>query len=145
MFVYFVSIANGLLNTVNKMVNVRAGQCLGKARGSLVNYAEASIISLCLIFVLGNGGELSWEHISQVPLVFYLGSFCGLAAMVLIMLGTTQTGAMLSTILMLAGQLGTATVLDYVFFGTCSWQKILGLFLVIAGIAWREKIQHESV
>ena len=37
------------------------------------------------------------------------------------------------------GQLGISIVLDYVFFGAFSAAKIAGIFLILAGIAWKEK------
>ena len=46
MIFYITAVANGFLNTVNKMVNVKAGECLGTANGALINYVEATIISL---------------------------------------------------------------------------------------------------
>ncbi len=144
MIFYITAVANGLLNVVNKMVNVRAGQCLGTANGALINYIEASIIAFCMIFVSGNGMELDFSHIRQVPPVFYLGSICGLVAMVFLIIGTEKSGAMLSTILMLVGQLGMAVALDYVFFGSISLQKILGIFLVVVGIAWKEKMRQDK-
>ena len=45
MIFYITAVANGFLNTVNKMVNVKAGECLGTANGALINYVEATIIS----------------------------------------------------------------------------------------------------
>ena len=48
MIFYITAVANGFLNTVNKMVNVKAGECLGTANGALINYVEATILSLCL-------------------------------------------------------------------------------------------------
>ena len=62
MIFYITAVANGFLNTVNKMVNVKAGECLGAANGALINYVEATIISLCLIFVTGNGAEMNFSH-----------------------------------------------------------------------------------
>lgn len=133
MIFYITAVANGFLNTVNKMVNVKAGECLGTANGALINYVEATIISLCLIFVTGNGAEMNFSHITEVPPLFYLGSVCGLIAMIFLILGTSHTGAMASTILALLGQLGMSVALDYVFFQTFSWKRILGIFLITAG------------
>ena len=93
MIFYITAVANGFLNTVNKMVNVKAGECLGTANGALINYVEATIISLCLIFVTGNGAEMNFSHITEVPPLFYLGSVCGLIAMIFLILGTSHTGA----------------------------------------------------
>ena len=144
MIFYITAVANGFLNTVNKMVNVKAGECLGTANGALINYVEATIISLCLIFVTGNGAEMNFSHIAEVPPLFYLGSVCGLIAMIFLILGTSHTGAMASTILALLGQLGMSVALDYVFFQTFSWTRILGIFLITAGIAWREYIKIQD-
>lgn len=139
MVFYITAVANGFLNTINKMVNVKAGECLGTARGALVNYIEASVIAFCLIFVTGNGVELDFSHIREVPLLFYMGSVCGLVAMIFLIIGTSHSGAMTSTVLVLMGQLGISIVLDYVFFGEFSVLKIAGIFLILAGIAWKEK------
>ena len=130
MIFYITAVANGFLNTVNKMVNVKAGECLGTANGALINYVEATILSLCLIFVTGNGAEMNFSHMAEVPPLFYLGSI--------------YTGAMASTILALLGQLGMSVALDYVFFQTFSWKRILGIFLITAGIAWREYIKIQD-
>lgn len=144
MIYYLVAVANGFLNTINKMVNVKAGECLGTARGALINYIEATVIAFCLVYITGHGGEFHFSHIKEVPIVFYLGSIFGLVAMIFIIVGTKKTGAMTSTVLMLLGQLGTSIVLDYVFFKTFRPIQILGIFLILLGIAWKEKIR-ESV
>lgn len=144
MIFYLTAIANGFLNTINRMTNVKAKQCLGTTNGTLINYIEATIIAFVLIFLTGNGAELELSHIKEVPVLFYLGSVCGLVAMIFIVVGTPHTGAMLSTVLMLIGQLSTAAVLDYIFFGEFSPIKILGIFLIIAGIAWRDKLKEKS-
>ena len=144
MIFYLTAIANGFLNTINRMTNVKAKQCLGTTNGTLINYIEATVIAFVLIFLTGNGAELQLSHIKEVPVLFYLGSVCGLVAMIFIVVGTPHTGAMLSTVLMLIGQLSTAAVLDYIFFGEFSPIKILGIFLIIAGIAWRDKLKEKS-
>ena len=103
MIFYITAIANGFLNTINNMVNVKAGECLGPTNGALINYVEATILSFLLIFVSGNGAELNFSHMAEVPVFFYTGSICGLVAMIFLIIGTSRTGAMLSTILTLLG------------------------------------------
>lgn len=145
MIYYLVAVANGLLNTINRMVNVKAGECLGTARGAMINYIEATILAFCLVFITGKGGEFRLEHIREVPLQFYLGSICGLASMIFLIIGTKQKGAMTSTVLMLIGQLGTSVVLDYVFFGFFRPNQILGIFLILVGISWKEKLMETEL
>lgn len=144
MIFYITAVANGFLNTVNKMVNVKAGEYLGVTNGAFINYLEATILSFCLIFVTGNGAEMQFSHIKEVPLLFYMGSICGLAAMIFLILGTRKTGAMASTVFSLLGQLGMAVTLDYVFFDTFHFRRIIGIFLILAGIAWREQVKVQK-
>ncbi len=142
MIYYIAAIANGFLSVINKMVNVKAGECLGTARGALINYIEASVIAFCLVYITGKGGEFHFSFIKEVPLLFYLGSVCGLVAMIFLIIGTKNTGAMTSTVLMLFGQLSASIVLDYVFFGTFHPIQILGIFMILSGIAWKEKLRE---
>lgn len=142
MIYYITAIAYGFLNTVNKMVNVKAGECLGTARGALINYIEATVIAFCLVYIMGNGGEFGISHMREVPLWVYMGSVCGLVAMIFLIIGTRYAGAMMSTVLMLLGQLGTSIVLDYVFFHMFRPIQILGIFLVLTGIAWKERLRE---
>ena len=128
MLVYYIAaFVNGFFNSVNKMMNVKAGQCFGTAKGSLINYVEAS------------PSELSPAHVFSVPAWVYLGAVCGLVAMVLIIVGTLHTHVLVSSILALVGNLGMALVLDYVFYGVFSWLRVAGILLILLGITWIEK------
>lgn len=136
---YLTSFANGFFNSVNRMTNVRAGKIFGTANGALINYIEATVLSLLLIFVLKDGQELSWGHIVSVPWWIYLGSVCGLIAQLLQIIGTLRSNALISSVLMLVGNLGISLALDYVFFGTFSWLRAVGLALILFGMTWVEK------
>lgn len=135
-----VAVGNGALSIINKMVNVRAGQSLGTANGAIINYIEATILSLLLIFLLGDGSQLLPAHVAQVPAWCYIGGACGVLAMLGQIVGTQHTGAIVSTVLVLAGQMGMAVVLDFVFFGQFSIWKVLGIFLILCGIALRDRL-----
>lgn len=135
---YLLSIFHGLLGSVNSMLNVKAGQHLGPAKGALINYAEASVISLLLILFSGQRESLTLCHLLSAPPFLYLGSICGLIAMVLIIIGTPKNGAFLSSILLVIGSMSTAMLLDYIFFDTFSWQKVIGIILVVTGVSWKE-------
>ncbi len=144
MFYYIVAFLHGFFNSVNKMMNVKAGQVFGTANGALINYIEATILSVVLVFVTGNGAELSLGHIASVPLWVYLGGVAGLIAMVLIIIGTLRSSALLAAILTLVGNLGAALVLDWVFYGMFSWLKVLGIFMVLCGTAWLQRTRDAA-
>lgn len=142
---YIAAFLNGFLNTINRLTNVEAGKRFGTGNGALINYIEATVLSLFLIFITGKSGELSPGHIMSVPLWVYLGSVAGLIAQVLQITGTLKTGALISSILTLAGNLGIAIVLDYVFYGIASPGKVAGIFLVLLGTMMVEKSKkHHS-
>ncbi|MFQ8766721.1 MAG: DMT family transporter [Oscillospiraceae bacterium] len=95
-FYYLTSFVNGFMNSVNKMTNVKAGQCFGAAKGSLINYLEATFLSLALVFMTSDPSELAPSHVFSVPAWAYLGAICGLVAMVLIIVGTLHTRVLVS-------------------------------------------------
>ena len=136
---YLTALLNGFFNSVNRMTNVRAGKLFGTSNGALINYVEATILSLLLLFVLKNGNELSWGAITSVPWWVYLGSVCGLAAQLLQIIGTLHSNTLVSSVLMLAGNLGMSLALDYVFYGTFSLLRAVGIYLILVGMAWVEK------
>ena len=75
MIYYLTALINGFFNSINRMTNVRAGKLFGTANGALINYVEATVLSLLLMLVLKNGNELAWGHIVCVPWWVYLGVF----------------------------------------------------------------------
>lgn len=137
----FVALLLGVLNVFNKMVNVKASECLGNTNGTLINYFEASIISLVVLLLLGNANELTPGYIKDVPAYLYLGSITGLVALIFLVIGTKKSTVMVSTVVVLIGQLTASIVLDCIFFNEdFSPVKVLGIFFVIAGMAFRERI-----
>ena len=139
MIYILTSLANGFFNSINRMTNVRAGKIFGTGNGALINYVQATVLSLLLIFVMRDGNELSWGHIVSVPWWVYLGSICGLLAQLLQIIGTLRSNALISSVLMLAGNLGMSLVLDYVFYGTFSLLRAVGILLILLGMTWVEK------
>lgn len=142
--VYILTLFDGLIGPVNNMLNVKAGQCLGTSRGALVNYLEASLISLVLTILLGNIQELAVGHILSVPWFYYLGSVLGVLAQVLIINATPKVGIVLATTCLMVGSMGTSAVLDYVFYQSFSIKKILGICLVIFSIVQIKKSRNTA-
>ena len=141
----FVAVLLGVLNVFNKMVNVKASEYLGNTNGTLINYFEASIISLVILLALGEAHELTPSFVKNVPSYLYLGSVTGLIALIFLVIGTKKSTVMVSTIVVLIGQLVTSIVLDCIFFNeNFSPLKMLGILFVIAGMAFREKIIKKS-
>ena len=142
MIYYILAITSGFLDTFNKMLNVKAGECLGPTVGALINYIGATIVSLALVFATGNGGEFALSNMSKVPLFCYVGSLCGLISMLLNIVGTKKLGAMASFVLMLVGQLFASLALDYIFFRRFDLLQVFGIFLILVGMCWKEMLKQ---
>ena len=75
----------------------------------------------------------------------YAGSVAGLIALIFLVIGTKKSTVMISTVVVLIGQLSTSIILDCIFYHEdFSIIKVLGIFFVIAGMTFREKIIKKS-
>ena len=93
----------------------------------------------------GHVNELTVEYIKTVPFYLYLGSIAGLVALIFLVIGTKKSTVMVSTVVVLIGQLATSIVLDGIFFQEdFSITKVIGIFFVIAGMTFRERIIKKS-
>ena len=144
-FYIIIAVALGVLYVFNKMVNVKASEYLGNTNGTLINYFEATLISLLILMLTGNIEEITLDYIKNVPFYLYLGSISGLVALIFLVIGTKKSTVMVSTVVVLIGQLATSIVLDCIFFQEdFSIIKVIGIFFVIAGMTFREKIIKKS-
>lgn len=145
----FIAILSGMLNIINKMVNIQAKRHLGMSNGTLVNYLEGTVISLIILFIIGKGMELSPEGISSIQPIFFIGGVAGLFSMIFSIKGMENTGIVFSTVVMLIGQLGIAFIIDTITSQNINSLKLLGIVLIILGIGvnkyFANKKEIESV
>lgn len=135
MVLYIIAaVFNGMVNVINKIVNLHAAKALGTVNGTLINYVEGTVISLAVVLFLGKSRLNEITNGSAVPPVCLLGGVFGLAAMVLILNGMARVRISYSTVIILAGQLGAGFVLDSIAAGKIAPLKIAGLVFVAAGI-----------
>lgn len=134
LFFVLLAAVNGFVTIINKMINLEAKKSLGTINGTLINYLEATLISLVIVLLLGDSRLADLSHWSAVPLVNLLGGVFGLVAMVLTVIAMERVRISYSTIILLAGQLGTGFILDAIAAGKVVPLKLLGLLIVIAGI-----------
>lgn len=101
-FYIIIAVALGVLNVFNKMVNVKASEYLGNTNGTLINYFEATLISLFILLVTGDVNEITLDYIKNVPFYLYLGSIAGLIALIFLVIGTKKSTVMISTVVVLS-------------------------------------------
>ena len=138
-----VAFLNGMLNIVNKLVNVRSKQALGMVNGNLVNYLEGTFIALAAVFLLGETHLLDGSYLGAIPPLYYLGGVLGLAAMVLTIRGMEGVPVAVSAVVILSGQLLAGFVMDALA-GLAGPKDLAGLCLVGAGVWWNNRCSRQD-
>lgn len=140
-----IAVANGMLNILNKMVNLQAKLKLGTANGTLINYAEGTVISLLPAVVLGGFKLTDVSFLNTIPPIYFFGGFFGLFSMVLILKGMAKNRIAYSTVIVLIGQLGAGLLIDSIVTQRVVPFKVLGIVLVIAGVVIDHYFSHRPV
>jgi len=137
--IYFIfAFFYGTINVVNKMVNVQAKKNLGISSGTLLNYVEATVITMVIILISERTGFIV-EQCPNVPPLYYFGGVFSVCALILIILGTERTKVTLSTTMVLAGQLTVSVIMDAVFFDRFSIYRVAGIVLILLGSLYDHK------
>jgi len=144
LFFVVLAFVNGVVNIINKMINLQAKKALGTANGTLINYIEGTVISLAIVLATGTSHD-NFTFLAEVPPLYFLGGLFGLVSMVLVLAGMARTRISYSTVVVLIGQLGTGLVLDAVLTGTLKPLKVVGILLVIAGVFWDKAVTERMV
>ena len=134
LFFAVLATVNGVINIINKMINLQAKLRLGMANGTLINYLEASVISLLLIAFTGSTKLADLSYLTGIPFLYFLGGVFGLFSMILILRGMAATKIIYSTVIVLIGQLGTGFLIDTAIARQMNPFKILGILLVVIGV-----------
>jgi Uncharacterized protein conserved in bacteria len=142
----FIGIAfiNGVINIINKMINLQAKLKLGMANGTLINYLEGTFISLLIVAVMGKSRLTNLEYLKSIPFLCFLGGFFGLLSMILILLGMSKNQISYSTIIVLVGQLGAGLLIDSIVALKVAPLKIAGIILVILGVVLDKYLFRKS-
>ena len=137
----FIALVAGMLAPIQAGMNARVGAILrDPIYASLISFAVGT--AGLFVFCLARGME--WGRISQAGSSLHWGFWCagllGVFYVTATLFLTPRLGTALTFSLVVAGQLIMALAMDH--FGTLgipvhpvSWVRILGIALVIAGVA----------
>ncbi len=138
-----IAIFNGMINIINKMINLQAKRTLGTANGTLINYLEGTVISMLVLFFYGGSRLLDLSYLNTVPPLSLSGGLFGLISMVLILIGMNKSQIAYSTVIVLVGQLGAGLLIDSIVTQKIVPFKILGILLVIIGVVIDKALSHK--
>lgn len=136
-FMLLLPFAAGLLMAVQGTLNGLMGKIIGTWEGNLIVHVIATFLIFVLVLAVGvgDGDFAKWR---QVPWYGYLGGVINVAIIYGVMASIPKLGASVATTAIIAGQLGTAMIIDWLgWFGmektAFSWWQILGLLLLVGG------------
>ncbi len=139
-----IAVINGIINILNKMINLQAKLKLGTANGTLINYLEGTAISLMIVFLMGASKLTDLSYLRTIPALYFFGGLFGLLSMVFILKGMAKNQISYSTIIVLIGQLGAGLLIDSIVTQKIAPIKIIGIALVIIGVVIDKYLSRKS-
>ena len=70
LFFVVLAFVNGVVNIINKMINLQAKKALGTANGTLINYIEGTVISLAIVLATGTSHD-NFAFLAEVPPLYF--------------------------------------------------------------------------
>ncbi|MEG2338372.1 MAG: DMT family transporter [Clostridium sp.] len=135
-----IAVLSGMVNIMNRMINLEAKKRLGLCNGTMLNYVEATILSLIIAVVFYGAPGLNTGHLSEIPPIYFIGGVLGLISMVLMMIGMSHVKVVYATVIALLGQLGAGVIVDSIVEGHFDIVKVLGVIFIVVGVLYDKKI-----
>lgn len=127
----------GVAMAIQGSMNTGLGKVIGLLEATFIVHVVGLAVVLITLFLFRLGrGDLS--KISQAPWYLYLGGALGVIIVYTVVASITRVGVASATTAIIAGQVGTALLIDHLgLFGLekipFTWLKGVGLVLLAAG------------
>lgn len=131
------SIIAGALMSVQGVFNTRTSEKIGLWETNTIVQGTGFILTIILLLLFGKGNFTKFGSVNKI---YYLGGIIGVFIIFTVMKGVSEIGPASANMLILISQLILAYLIEaFGLFGTkqigFEWTKLLGVFLMIAGIA----------
>lgn len=128
----------GMLMAVQGSINGQVGKIIGTLESNFLMHAVGLAIIFLLLFVIGIG-DGDWSALPGLPWYGYLSGLINVAIIYGVMVSIPRLGAAQATTAIIAGQVATATLIDWLgLFGlektpVSLWQ-IGGVVVLVVGV-----------
>ncbi len=137
-----IAVFSGMVNILNRMINLEAKKRLGVFKGTLLNYVEATALSAILVALFYHNAHIfNTAFLKEVPPVYFTGGFFGLLSLVLVMVGMSHVKVVYATVIVLLGQLGIGYIVDSIILGKLVYIKIIGIIFILIGVIYDKRIE----
>jgi transporter family-2 protein len=127
----------GIAMAVQGSLNAVLGKIIGILEATFIVHAVGMAVLAAALFLL-HLGRGSFGNIPQAPWYLYLGGLLGVLIIYGVVVSIPQLGVAIATTAIIAGQVGTALVIDQLgLFGLekvpFTWLKAVGIILLALG------------
>ncbi len=136
MFTIIIALSNGFLVVISRLLNARLGREINPAGASIWNHFTGTLMMLLVYFLMSG----KYFDFKSIPLYVFLGGVIGAVYVMISNYIIPKIGASKSVILMIAGQIIIATLIDY--FRNIVGNPLIaltGILLIIFGVYIGEK------
>ncbi|EHI99819.1 protein of unknown function DUF606 [Clostridium sp. DL-VIII] len=142
MFYVLISIAAGAIVVISRILNTKLSETVGLIESSFFNYLTGIFAALILFLIFRDTITLS--QLYNIPAYAYLGGILGVVIVILNSVITPKMSSFYATLIIFIGQLFTGIIIDWITFKTLPFAKIVGGFLVVAGLAYNLHVDSEA-
>jgi len=133
-FYVLLAFSNGLIIALARVVNARLGESKGPMKASFWNHLVGFLV--LLILVLATTGVTFSYSLRNIPAPAYFGGVIGACFVALSSFVMPKIGATRTILLIISGQMITASVIDLMMNSIRSFPaQLLGVALILLGIA----------
>ncbi|MEG2935010.1 MAG: DMT family transporter [Clostridium sp.] len=143
-YALFLSFIAGVSIVVARIINANLGDKIGVLSSTFFNYVTGLFFSFIILLFTSEMALIPGLSLSKVPLIGYLGGIVGVIVVSLSSYVAPRISAFYMTLFCFIGQLFVGIIIDYINFGTLSFGKILGGFLVLAGLIFNLNLDKKS-
>lgn len=142
LYIILAFIAGGLV-LLSMIINSHLAKRIGIFQGTLVNYIIGLLFTILVLLFRNNTMNLSLNSLSKIPFWAYLGGLIGVMVVAISNIVIPKIPTIYSTLLIFSGQLFTGIIIDYFTGNLISKGKIIGGFLIIAGLTYNFNIDKK--
>ncbi|MCY6353817.1 DMT family transporter [Clostridium sp. ZS2-4] len=135
----------GCLVLLSMIINSQLAKRIGVFQGTFVNYIVGLLFTIIVLLFRNDTMNLSFNSLSNIPFWAYLGGLVGVIVVAISNIVIPKIPTIYSTLLIFSGQLFTGIIIDYFTGNLISKGKIIGGFLIIAGLTYNFSVDKKSL
>lgn len=145
MLYILLALFSGCLVLLSMVFNSQLAKRIGVFNGTLVNYMVGLATTLIVLGIMQVPVSIHVKSLTGIPFWAFLGGVLGVAVVAASNVIIPKVPTVYVALLSFAGQLLAGIVIDIVMNGTVSYGKVIGVALIIAGLAYNSYIDAVNI